>query len=65
MTQLGDVGLVGEAVDSEIHVGVAAGLAMDRGHGILKFYSFHNDKMGFKWVNKKWVNFASGNMRQA
>ena len=42
IAQLRDVRLVGQAVDAEIDVGVATGFAMDCGHGILEFYSFHN-----------------------
>ena len=50
--QLRDVRLVGQAVDTEINVGVAAGFAMDSGHGILEFYSFTHNVNSFKWVNK-------------
>ena len=44
IAQLRDVRLVGQAVDAEINVGVATGFAVNSGHGILEFYSFHNNK---------------------
>ena len=37
ITQLRDIGLLSETVHTEIHIGVAAGFAVDLRHGVLKF----------------------------
>jgi len=50
---------------------VAAGFAMDRGHGTLKFYSFHNDKWvlngliknGLISLSATWDNLATASLR--